>query len=310
MAAGKRLLKAVLPRWLIRGVRSIVAHRREKAAYQLKLRPYRRASAQGDSGDAQFCLAKLRMYAHVVDKGLQRHDWKSGHSKSAHRSGVRFLHRCQETDDPTYQWAESILERYGRGVAGECRTSGGAAIEEPAAPPITPDQLMRQLKFRTSTRCYVQREVSEEHARMIAEAALEAPSSCHRQTIKIYGSVNPEVTKIIGACFHGIVGFGDFLPMMLIFCADLRPYGYPAELFTPSIDTALAVENAVLMASSLGISMTLLNWVGRPESEEQLRACLDIAEHEAIVIGAVGGYPARPAARPIRKPVAKTLVLK
>lgn len=306
----KRCLKMVLPKSLIRCIRHLADQRKEVAAYQLKLQPYRQLTVQKDSTETQLCLAKLRMYAHVVDKGLQRHDWESGHSMSAYAKAVHYLQLCPDTEDPTYRWARGIVAEYDKGRAEQCARPGNVEGQWHYTAPVDAARLMAFLKFRTSIRCFQKKLVPEETASMIAEAALEAPSSCHRQTLKIYGSVNPKSVGTIAGCFHGFTGFSEFVPLVLVFCADLRPYTYPVELFTPTVDTALAVENAMLMASALGITMTLLNWIGKPESEQRLRACLEIPLHEAIVIGAVGGYPSAAAPRPIRKPVSRTLILK
>ena len=310
LTAAKWGLKKSLPKRLKRDLRELANRRKKAAAYRLKLQPYRWVSTQEDTVDVESCLAKLRMFAHVVDKGLQRHDWESGHSTSAYSNALHYLDLCSGSDDPTYTWAKGIIADYEKGRASQCPRCGKVEGKCQYISPVDATDLMSLLKFRTSIRCFQGKPITEEAAQMIAEAALEAPSSCHRQTLRIYGSVNPESVGSIAGCFHGFTGFSEFVPLVLVFCADLRPYTYPVELFTPTVDTALAVENAMLMASSLGISMTLLNWIGKSDSEQRLRSYLEMPQHEAVVIGAVGGYPSSLPTRPIRKPVSQALILK
>lgn len=312
----KSLLKAILTPRMADLLGRVVAYDSRLALYRNRLTDYLDANATEACHDVEFCLAMLRMHAHVLDKALNRGDWEPGHSQSLYREAKRFSSLCRDVDDPTYEWANAILLEYEKRSADVC-SDIDRADHRPrvwrgpsSCPPVGPEELMRHLKYRTSIRCFQPRRIAKKDALAIAEAGLEAPSSCHRQTLRIYGSVEPDLVQKIGSCFHGFTGFSAFVPMLLVFCSDLRPYSYPPELFTPTLDTGLALQNCVLMASSFGISVTILNWTGRSGPEQRLRSCLGIPDYEAIVAGAAGGYASGAAARPVRKPVSKTLVLR
>ena len=306
----KTLLKKVLPSTTTRFLRNVISNHKEAASYRHKLRRYLKISTLVRNDDPEFCLSMLRMYAHILDKGLHRQDWEPNHGNTVYKEAKRFLVLSNGTSDPTFHWGKAVLLEYERRSLGNGTDINQKLHEHVVAPPITPQQLMQHVKYRTSIRSFEQRRITEEDAKRIAEAALEAPSSCHRQTLRIYATTDPECAPKVGSCFHGFAGFSAFVPAFFVFCVDLRPYSFPAELFTPTLDTGLAVENALLMASSLGISMTLLNWTGKSPAEERLRSYLGMAEHEAVVVGAACGYPGEAASKPARKAISSTLVLK
>ena len=70
-------------------------------------------------------------------------------------------------------------------------------------------------------------------------------------------------------------------------------------------------SNAALMASSLGLSIVFLSWGSRTvDNERRLRTQFNIPTYYEIVVGGCCGYPSRTPVRPVRKPIAKTLIWK
>ena len=91
-------------------------------------------------------------------------------------------------------------------------------------------------------------------------------------------------------CIGG-TGFSDYVPSFFCFGADIRSYQLPDEIFTVQIDTALAAQNCALAASSLGISMTMLNWASHSQHADAfIRNRLGIPGYVFIVLNAVAGY--------------------
>ncbi len=270
---------------------------------------YRKAISEPFSENVQSNLARLRMNVHIIDKGLHRPDWEFGHSDKCYAEAKKLLVDSSAADrDPTFKWADKVLREYEEAeVNGERSKTPESDFRQQDF--VHANDLERFFASRTTCRNFEGRPVLREDLMRIVDAGLQAPSSCCRQTLKVYGSVTPETARDTARCFHGFTGFSDSIPSTMVFCADIRPYGMPGELFYPTFDTALAADHAALMASALGMSMAMLCWIPQKEREERLRTLHNIPEYEAIVVGAVCGYPKQQARKPPRKRVAEALVL-
>src|SRR5688572_2736709 len=88
------------------------------------------------------------------------------------------------------EWAEANLEDFKRWEA-----SGKPQLHSTKTLPVfTPDSpVMEVLKNRVSTRYWESRPVEDEKIRAILEAGAYAPTSCNRQTWKIYVKKNEQV---------------------------------------------------------------------------------------------------------------------
>jgi len=165
------------------------------------------------------------------------------------------------------------------------------------------------MRSRCSVRQYSPKPVSEEMVTKMVDAANQAPSSCNRHTLKIFSTTNQERAREILPLFVGYTGFNSNVQCALVFCADLRPYSFPQEIFIPTLDTGLAIENAALMAHALGLSMTILSWGNRTTPNElKLRRILGLPEYYEIIAGAACGHPSLVCELPARKSVEETLV--
>ena len=310
LALLKRIVKPLVPQRVLCGFyeRKIAEARRQK--FERRILRYQTLSGSGCLDDINSALAKVRMHAHVMDKGLHRSDWDKGHGENNYTQCRLLLEQLEGVQDPTCVWAKRVVGEYERRT--KCTEADHIPFGEPVASccSISPEQLQLLLKARTSTRFYTGQRVLTEQVEKMVVAALEAPSSCNRQAIKVYASVCPSKAREIARHFIGFTGFGEFVPAVVVICMDLRPYDYPKELFTPSLDAGLAMENAVLMACALGLSMTQLIWTGEDDREVGLRRLLGISEFEEVMVGAVCGYPAQQAIRPVRKPIVEALAFR
>jgi nitroreductase len=306
----RSMAKWVVPRRILRVARGLLGRKRPLDVFAAKLAAYRALMrASSDQEDLSCQLYSLRKIAHALDKGLHHAQWEPGHGLRLYERLQTLLRSVGHVPDPTVAWAQNIATEFQRRrECGQKRPTPLGAQVTP--PPIDADGLLGLFRARTSSRAYSDRCVRECDIRAIVQAALQAPSSSSRQTLRVYATVTPETARTIASRFHGYTCFSVHLPALILFCVDLRPYTYPQELFIPTLDTGLAVENAALMATSLGMSMTQLIWVGERGPQEAIRAAWDIPDWEEIVVGATCGYPCRQAIRPVRKSVESALVMK
>jgi len=304
----KRVIARFVPRSILRCARMAMSPYVLPRSYKDRLERYERTEKDLFAADAESDLALLRMYSHILDKGLHRPDWSPGHGQTTYDTAKRLLDKYARVDDPTVLWARRVINRYEQRQMACCDKTPLPAIPvEPS--PLDPEHLLRQMRYRVSSRDYENRRVDAASIEKIVEAALEAPWSCNRQALRVYASVDPETASSALSCFKGFTSFSKFTPCVMVFCVDLRPYLVPAELFVPHLDAGLACANAGLMASSLGLSIVFLSWASRTaEGERRLRTELAIPDYYEIAVGACCGYPSQNPVRPIRKPVAETLI--
>jgi nitroreductase len=242
--------------------------------------------------DESYWVGKVRQFAHVVDKGLHRGDFTNGHGVSAYQAAKGALARIQSQEtltDPLVQWASEkvcLYEQFQNGQAKRLQA-------EYVATECSYGNLIDAIKTRRSIRRFTEKPVEDEVIEKIASVLDWAPTSCHRQPGRVYASNNPDIVRQCLILHAGAGCFTDiYAPLLLSFCADSRLYRMPDELAIPFIDVSLGIQNCLLVAHSLGLSLTPLIWAYQGEwQERELREILSIPAHYQIILSAVGGYP-------------------
>jgi hypothetical protein len=247
------------------------------------------------------------MYAHILDKGLQYEKWQPGHSHEVYIKAKSLIEEYSDSEDPTVAWARDVITEYERRDISNVLVGGRHTHRTVVFPDNMVDSFKPLLAARTSVRQFSDKPLTEAQVRELVQAALQAPSSCCRQTLKVYATVRESIAYKVASSFNGFTCFSESIPAFLLFCVDLRSYSFPGELFTPCYDTALAVENAALMATAMQMSLTQLAWNGKSESDKFVRDIFGIPKHEEIVVGSIIGYPASVPVKPARKSIDSAL---
>lgn len=279
--------------------------------YALRLKTIEKVRAQQNDCDST-AMAKSRMWAHSLDKSLHREDYQIGRAVAIRQLIEENRDIIERSNCPTSEWIKTIAHEYDKRLSSRHATHqplydpyNGAARKKHDAQRV--ETLMVDSR---STRIYEERHVSAGDLYRLAYAASMAANSSNRQTLQIFGTSIPELAHSALANFRGFTNWSHFVPAMLVFGADLRSYSMPKELFNPAIDTSLAAQNAALLASALGMSMTFLSWANRTEyAEKALREILRIPNHCELFVGAAIGYPKRHAIKPVRRNRADVLTL-
>ena len=141
---------------------------------------------------------------------------------------------------------------------------------------------------RRSIRTYLLREVPRGHIQKMLEAAHLAPSGGNLQPWKFLVVTDRKVLDMIRSVSPGILGKP---PAAIVVCLDRRrasEFGEELERdYTPVIDCALATENLVLVAYSLGLATCIVrSFAGSAVSE-----LLDLPEHISPELIVTVGYP-------------------
>lgn len=252
--------------------------------------------------DELYWMGKLRHYAHVVDKGLHRGDFSKGRGTRAYGVAKDALSHIKSREglcDPSTQWAARKIKRYEKFQSSQ----SPALVTEYVKTTCTYEDILDAIKTRRSIRQYVDKPVEDKVIDKIASVLDWSPTSCNRQPTRVYATNNPDIARKCVTLHRGAACFTDiYAPLFLMFCADSRLYEMPAEVALPHVDVALGVQNCLLVAHCLGISLTLLTCATLGIREEHnLREIFGVPQYFQIVVSAVGGYVNRGTEIPARK---------
>lgn len=165
------------------------------------------------------------------------------------------------------------------------------------------NEVIKQLMERKSVRVFETRPIEEEDKKVIIEAAMEAPTAGNQQLYTIIDVTDQELKeKLAESCDHQ--PFIARAPLVLVFCTDclkwfqayreagLHPRKPGAgDLMLAVTDTAIAAQNAVTAAWSLGIGSCYIGDI--MEQCEIQRELLRLPEYVFPSVMVVFGYPTR-----------------
>ncbi len=167
----------------------------------------------------------------------------------------------------------------------------------------TMNEVIRQLHERKSVRAFTEQEISEQEKRRILEAAIQAPSAGNQQLYTILDIKDPELKKRLAVTCDN-QPFIAKAKMVLVFCADFQKW-YDAfletgceprhpgagDLMLAVTDAAIAAQNAVVAAQSLGIGSCYIGDI--MENCEMHRKLFALPDYVFPAVMLVFGYPTR-----------------
>ena len=165
------------------------------------------------------------------------------------------------------------------------------------------NEVIRQLHERKSVRVFTEREISKQEKKEILEAAMQAPSAGNQQLYTILDITDQELKETLARTCDD-QPFIAKAKLVLIFCADLQKwYDSFAEagcrprcpgtgdLMLAVTDAAIAAQNAVVAAQSLGIGSCYIGDI--MENCETHRRLLALPEYVFPAVMLVFGYPTK-----------------
>ena len=180
--------------------------------------------------------------------------------------------------------------------------------------------LIEQLLDHRSVRAYLPTPVGEDHLTAMIAAAQSAASSSNLQAWSVVAVRDPATRAALAECAGDQAHVRD-APLQLVWLADLARLARLAEMnqrpaealdytemfLVGVIDAALAAQNAVAAAESLGLGTVYIG--GMRNQPEKVAELLDLPQGVVAVFGLCVGYPdpAQPAAVKPRPPQAVVL---
>lgn len=165
------------------------------------------------------------------------------------------------------------------------------------------NEILQQLARRKSVRAYEEVPVTAEEKRLILEAACQAPTAGNQQLYTII-DVTSQPLKDALAVSCDDQPFIAKAPMVLVFCADCKKW-YDAyrdaglsprapgagDLMLAVTDAAIAAQNAVTAAESLGIGSCYIGDI--MERCQEQRRLLELPDYVFPAVMLVFGRPTR-----------------
>lgn len=163
------------------------------------------------------------------------------------------------------------------------------------------NEIIQTLFDRKSIRAFEERPIEADKKRLIFQAAAQAPTAGNQQMYTILDITDPALKQALSVTCDN-QPFIATAPMVLVFCADCKKWydayrsiGLEArlpgvgDLLLAVTDTAIAAQNAVTAAQSLGIGSCYIGDI--LENCEEQRRLLNLPDYVVPACMAVFGYP-------------------
>ena len=235
-------------------------------------------------------FSRLRIYCHMLDKGMNNTHFEKGHSMSVYRSAIALRDQLATVyeNDSSFAWVNVILERFEK-----AQESGCPDLESRTPPIYSQQQIKEYISFitnRTSCRNFKEKDIPAGVIEDIIKIAIDAPNGCCRQVVRYY--ITQKKEKIQQAIPHiaGITNFSN-IPCLVCVAAETSYYEL-ADKNLQFVDASLSAENFILGASLYGVYGTMCNFFHADKNDTKAcRKLFEIKETENIVMFIAIGFP-------------------
>ena len=245
-------------------------------------------------------FSRLRMFCHMLDKGMNNIHFEKGHSQSVYNIAVKLRNQLGSLykDDPAFLWADEIIGRFEM-----AQLDGHPALESRENVVYSKQQIDEYTCFittRTSCRNFLKKEIPSSVLKEIVRIAIDAPNSCCRQVVRYYITQNEEKIKQTIPHVAGITNFSNI--QCLVCVAAETSYYELTDKNLRFVDASLSAENFILGASLYGVYGTMCNFFHA--SEQEISICkdlFDVGDTESIIMFIAMGYPTNIPQKPTRR---------
>ena len=165
------------------------------------------------------------------------------------------------------------------------------------------NETIKELYERKSVRVFTEREIEEEKVQTILRAATEAPTAGNQQLYTIIDVTDQKLKERLAVTCDNQPFIAE-ADMVLVFVADCQKWyeGFKdagaaprnpgvGDLMLAVTDTAIAAQNAVVAAQSLGIGSCYIGDI--MENAEMHKEILQLPEYTFPAVMLVFGYPTK-----------------
>jgi nitroreductase len=240
-----------------------------------------------ESMDRDLLAMYIRWVGHTVEKTVRyRKSAGRGHGNPILlRAAVDEWHRRGYPPRQFVVWAESNLEDYERwNLTGEPQIH--SAAELPTIDETTP--VLKVLTNRVSTRFWKPVPVEEVNIQQILLAGTHAPTSCNRQTWKLYVRCNRQIEETADLPGVGNRTLLERAPVVIFITIDERLY---PEVWAAAQDAGIIGLQLNLAATALGLAGCLM-YGGDNFPQEEWHKQYNVPNYRYMHLSFLFGYPA------------------
>jgi nitroreductase len=226
----------------------------------------------------------IRWNGHHVEKSV-RYEKTIGRGSAKPvllRRAIEEWHRRGYPRRRWIDWAEANLEDHKKweqtGVP-QLHSANKLPVFNPSSP------VMEVLKNRVSTRYWDEIPVEDEKIQAVLEAGVYAPTSCNRQTWKIYVRKNPKIESINNVSNQAL---RQKAPVAMYITVDNRLY---PEVWAPAEDAGIIGLQLNLAATSLGLAGCLM-YGSENFNQAEFRKEYDVPPYRYMYLMFLFGYAA------------------
>ncbi|MFN0195026.1 MAG: nitroreductase family protein [Aestuariivirga sp.] len=136
---------------------------------------------------------------------------------------------------------------------------------------------------RHSIRQYASEPVPMPAIERAVRVAQQTPSSCNRQTCRVWVWTNPDDVRSVLALQIGNRGFGDQLGGLAIITSDLSHWQTSSERYQAWIDGGLFAMSFTYGLHAEGLGTVLLNWSVSRHQDRALRNLIGLPDSEQVI---------------------------
>lgn len=144
---------------------------------------------------------------------------------------------------------------------------------------------------RYSVRNYIKKQISNEIIVKCTEIALKSPSSCNRQSVRVYVFQEETIKSKILALQNGNRGFGHLSDTVFLITTNISNYQNFVERHDLALNAGMFAMSFLFALHSHQISTCALNWSVTPKVDKELRRLINLPENEQIHLLISSGYP-------------------
>lgn len=251
-------------------------------------------------GTDEILFSRLRMFCHMLDKGMNNIHFEKGHSMSVYKSAISLRNQLSESykNDSSFVWVNEIIERF------EKAQETGYPVLDSHTPPIYTQQQINEytcfITNRTSCRNFLEKKIPTDVIKNIIKIAIDAPNGCCRQVVRYYITQNREKIQQTIPHIAGITNFSN-IPCLVCVAAETSYYDL-IDKNLQFVDASLSAENFILAASLYGVYGTMCNFFHANKTDVSIcKKLYEVSETETIVMFISMGYPNEIPRKPERR---------
>lgn len=247
-------------------------------------------------------FSRLRMFCHMLDKGMNNIHFEKGHSLSVYNSAIGLRKQLGSVykNDSAFQWVDDIIEKFEK-----AQVDGKPDLESREPVVYSKQQVDDYTSFitnRTSCRNFLEKRIPLDVIEDIVKIAIDAPNGCCRQVVRYHITQDKDKIKQVIPHVAGITNFSNI--QCLVCVAAETSYYELIDKNLQFVDASLSAENFILGASLYGVYGTMCNFFHATEQEISIcKQIFEVGETEGIVMFIAMGYPTSIPQKPLRRNV-------